>query len=298
MSVSPSLLADRKRKMLRLLAKGGADQKKAEDLLPTYAVGKAVLAPQAIRPKTDDPGKKMQRWVQAALMVALGIKLPLHGVIDGLTRAALLRFQKMAGIGQSGAVDDATIRSLEEAVGVQAPHRTASAQPPDNILMRVRRAKGGRPKEESDDKAGEQLHVAEDAQAERHSFEDIGGENKYGEADAHELRPGQAGASGERKFDPAQLAMQRFLHAEAMQAVLALAFDRTWVRDELDRLGRQGDAALFSEMLRWFEQARTGDTPAPAWMQEVAKSAQHQQSDAVARVRKAWQSDHAGGSSA
>ncbi len=295
MSVSPSQLADRKRKMLRLLAKGGADQKKAEDLLPTYAVGKAVLSPQAIRPKTDEPGKKLQRWVQAALMVALGIKLPLHGIIDGQTRAALLRFQKMAGIGQSGAVDDATLRSLEEAVGMPAPHRSSSAQPPDNILMRVRRARGGRPKEESDDKGGEQMHVAEDPQAERHSFEDTGGDNKYGEADAHELRPGQAAPSSERKLDPAQLAMQRFLHAEAMQAVLALAFERAWVREELDRLGRQGDAALFSEMLRWFERAREGDNPAPSWMQEVGKLAQHQQAEAIALVRKAWQADHTAG---
>ncbi|MBM4342672.1 MAG: peptidoglycan-binding protein [Deltaproteobacteria bacterium] len=295
MSVSPSQLADRKRKMLRLLAKGGADQKKGEELLPTYAVGKAVLSPQAIRPKVDDPAKKLQRWVQAALMVALGVQLPLHGVIDGLTRAALLRFQKMAGIGQSGAVDDATLRALEEAVGVPAPHRGSSPQPPDNLLARVRRAKGGSPKGETDDKATEHTHVAEDLQAERHSFEDTGEDNKYGEADAHELRPGQPGRGGAHALDPTRVAMQRFLHAEAMQAVMALAFERQWVHDELDRLGRQGDGALFSEMLRWWETARGGDSQPPAWMQEAAKLAQHQQAEAVARVRKAWQADHAGG---
>ncbi|MSQ81615.1 MAG: hypothetical protein EXR77_01695 [Myxococcales bacterium] len=286
MAISPSQLSERKRKMLLLLAKGGAEQKQAEDLLPTYAIGKQVLSPQTIRPKQDDPNKKLQRWVQAALMVVLGVKLPLHGVIDAQTRAALLRFQKTAGLATSGAVDGATLAALESAVGTPAPHRGASAPAPDAIAIPIRAAKGGATK---DDDNGDKVERTAQDQAERHSFEDTGGDTKYGEADAHELRP--AVIAGKAKHDPQQLVMQRFLHTEAMQAVMALAFDRQWVNDELDRTGRSGDAALFSEMLRWWERSRSVDGAPPSWMQDVTKLADQHQTEAVAKVRQAWQKD-------
>ncbi len=284
MALTAAQLADRKRKMQSILAKGDGDQVQAvQGALPTYSVGRKVMSPQAIRPKTDQPGQRLQKWVQAALMATLGVRLPLNGVIDAQTRAALLQFQRMAGIPVSGAVDARTLRELEFAVGLPAPRQEPTAPPPDGLLQRVAKATD-QPK--TTDK---QEHQAGDAP--RHTFE--GAANpQYGEADAHQLRQGQPRA--EAKVDPQLAAMQRFLHAEGMQAVLSLAVDRAWLREELQRSGRQGETALLAEMLGWWERARAPSAQPPAWMTEVAKLAQDNQAEAVAKVRQAWQKEQGG----
>lgn len=296
MALTASQLAHRKRKMLAILAKqGGSDSKHARDLPPTYAIGRQAFSPQAIRPRVDDPHKRMQRWIQAALMVVLGVKLPLHGVIDGQTRAALLQFQKMAGISQSGAADSRTIEALQEAVGLPAPTAGNSAQPADNnnVLVRVRKAKGGKGGGTGEEKGAAEVDGPEGQGEERHSFEDSQGQHHYGEADAHTLWTQQQ-APAAKALDPAQLAMQRFLHAEAVHAVMALAFARDFVRQEADRLGRPAESAIFAEMLHFWEQARLPAAEPPAWMTEIAKLAADKQDHAVAKARAAWQA-HAGG---
>jgi len=286
MALSAAQLAERKRKMQAILAQADGDKvRSVQGMLPTYEFGREVLSPQVVRPRAD-VGGRLQRWIQAALCATVGVKIPLTGVFDGATRAALVQFQRLAGIPTSGAVDDRTLRELEAAVGLPAPRSGSPAPPLDVTATQVARAKGGVDKAESDAHAPADSEVAP---PERHSAEDKGGPNAYGEADAHELQ--RAKAERRPAPDPRVAAEQRFLHAERMQAVMALAFARDWIRDELSRLGRRGEPALLAELLAWWERGR-GATPAP-WMKEAAALAERDQAAAVARVREAWQRDHA-----
>lgn len=302
MDLSDAKIAKRREKMTALLARmQGQEGKAAQAGSAGYAHGRSAVAPQAFRPKRQDPLQRMARWVQAALAVVLGIKLPLTGVIDSATRAALLAFQKQHGLPPSGAVDSRTLEALENAVGVPAPTK----QEPAN-WMEQERARPQKPKAKGDtggdDNKGQAVDAAGDlvpadgagqdpSGQERHTFEND--QSAYGEADAHALRVGHLGKAPpiSRVADAAQAASDHLLHSEAMHAVMTLAFERSWIRDELQRLGRQGESALLAELLGFWESARKAGAQAPAWMIAVAGQAKEHQERAVQLVRQAWQKE-------
>lgn len=301
MDLKDARVSKRRQQMAALMAKLQVEEgKPAQAGISGYAHGRSAVAPQAFKPRKADPMQRMARWVQAALAVTLGIQLPLTGVIDAATRAALLAFQKQLGLPQSGAVDRRTLEALEQAVGMAAP----SEQAPPSWMEQERQAPQ-RPKAKATAKDGDaqaaqpgvEPQGSEAAQPaaeghERHSFEVDQG--AYGEADAHALRVGRkrehaapAGDTAAAPLSAAQLATERLLHGEAMQAVMTLAFERGWIRSELERSGRQGEAALLAELLSFWERARRA-APPPAWIVEVAALADQRQAEAVARVRRAW----------
>ncbi len=301
MDLSDAKIAKRREKMTALLARlQGPEGKSAQSATSGYAHGRSTLTPQAFRPKAADPMQRLARWVQAALAVILGIKLPLTGVIDSATRAALMAFQKQNGLPQSGAVDSRTLEALENAVGMPAPTK----QPAPN-WMEQERPRPQKPKTTgaagSDEAKGQAAQgpeeqapgtEAEAASQERHTFENDQG--AYGEADAHALRVGQLGKAPpvSRFADATQAASDHLLHSEAMHAVMVLAFERSWIREELQRLGRQGEPALLTELLGFWERARKAGPQAPAWMLAVAEQAKDHQDRAVQQVRQAWQKEH------
>lgn len=297
MDLKDAQISKRRQKMAALMAKLQAQEsKEAQTGISGYAHGRSAVAPRAFRPRKQAGLQRMARWVQAALAVTLGIELPLTGVIDAATRAALLAFQKQMGLPQSGAVDQRTLQALEQAVGVPAPRDEPAASWMEQERQAPKRPKA-KPAKDADTPAPD---AAEQGQApqpepeghERHSFEVDQG--AYGEADAHALRVGRqrefAAPPGQAEVQartPEQLATEKLLHGEALQAVMTLAFERGWIRGELERLGRQGEAALLTELLGFWERARRAADP-PKWMVEVAGLARDRQDEAVARVRRAW----------
>lgn len=303
MDLSDGKIAKRREKMTALLARiQGQEGNAARAGSAGYASGRSKVAPQAFRPKSTDPMQRLARWVQAALAVVLGIKLPLTGVIDSATRAALMSFQKQQGLPQSGAVDSRTLQALEHAVGVPAPTKQEAPNWMEQERARPQRpkAKGGTAGEDNQGQAvdgnGDLVPTAGakagSEEQERHSFESD--QSAYGEADAHALRVGHLGkAPPISKFaDAAQAASDHLLHNEAMHAVMVLAFERSWIRDELRRLGRQGEAALLAELLGFWEGARRAGAQAPAWMVAVGEQAKDHPDRAVQLVQQSWQKEH------
>lgn len=305
MDLRDAQISKRRQQMASLMAKAQVEESKgAQAGISGYAHGRSAVTPRAFKPRKADPLQRMARWVQAALAVTLGIQLPLTGVIDAATRAALMAFQKQLGLPQSGSVDKRTLEALEKAVGMAAPTDQAPPTWMEQERQAPKRPKAKTTVKDTDDQApqaGEQPQAAEAPQPaaeghERHSFENDQG--AYGEADAHALRVGRQRefaappAQAEPKAQtPEQLATEKLLHGEALHAVMTLAFERSWIRSELERLGRQGEAALLAELLGFWEKARRSAEP-PAWMLEVASLARDRQDEAVARVRKAWAEEH------
>jgi hypothetical protein len=87
-----------------------------------YDLGHAAAAPKGQTPIGEfAPARLLERWVQAALTVILGVRLPLTGLWGESTRMALLQFQKAMGLPVHGHLDTATLQALEQAVGLPAP---------------------------------------------------------------------------------------------------------------------------------------------------------------------------------
>lgn len=117
-------LASRKRHFLSLL-QGLPVPQRARTAIGAagYDVGRAALAPPTAHQPIGEVGGEgvLVRWVQAALTVLMGARLPLDGRLGQQTRVLLLQFQKQAGLATHGRLDAATLRALERAVGVAAP---------------------------------------------------------------------------------------------------------------------------------------------------------------------------------
>lgn len=276
-------IAARKHKMLDLLAKSQAGAQATQ--MAGYDATRRMASPQTYRPKPEDPAAKLTRWVQAALCALLGLKLPLTGVMDAATRAALLRFQREAGLAQTGAVDDATVRKLEAMVGVPAP-QAQTPPPPWNAQQPRAAPTKPQPKQAKDDNATASSEPQPDDG--RHAFEDHGGVHRYGEAEAHQLwRDGEIQSNGNALQ---AMSVERFMQREAVHGAMTLAFTRDWLKDELERTGRQGESALLAEVLAWWERAVSAEPDRqPKWLQEVTQLARPKQDEAVARLRHAWQ---------
>jgi len=258
MSIHAGKLAKNRLKMLGMLDKHEPASSRSGGF--DYGQGKLLVSPASLRPRAVDPAQRLIRWVQAALVILLGIKLPLDGVMSANLRAALLAFQKKAGLSPSGAVDTETLRLLQDMVGLPAPAGTETAPPPWAEMPRKTPEPPQKPKPK---------HDAESSK-------------RTGDGELAADLPDSA-----QRLQ--MLVLERFLQREALQAVMAQAFERSWLRDELHRTGRSGDAALLAEVLAWWEQAQSPDreTP-PHWMAEVANLARQKPTEAIEVARRAW----------
>ncbi len=260
---------DAKHAKNRLKMLGMLDKQEQSSTRPgsfAYDQGKMITSPAALRPRATDPAQRLTRWVQAALITLLGIKLPLDGVMSTALRAALLAFQKKAGLTQSGAVDSDTLKLLQEMVGLPAPAGNETAPPPW-----------------ADAKPAE----APQQPKEKPSKNKVEG----AEADKTPEVPAAVGhADSAERLQ--RLVLERFLQREALQAVMAQAFERNWLAAEAERSGRVGESALLAELLAWWERAQAPEreTP-PLWMGEVTSLARAKPNEAVELVRKAWRSE-------
>lgn len=69
-----------------------------------------VTEPDSIEPTPS--GSEYMRWVQSALNVVLGLRLPIHGIADLATRSAIRSFQQSEGLPVDGVVGPETERAL------------------------------------------------------------------------------------------------------------------------------------------------------------------------------------------
>lgn len=276
----------RRRRMMAELFKadlGGS----AKSMMTTlsYGASRAVVAPGGQRPAQDDRHLVMEKWVQAALNVVLGMNLKLDGLLRGESRAALQRFQRSRNLNTHGFVDEETLLALELEVGVRAP-RDGTYQPTVTPVWMEERRKPAPPPAKppsKDGTGGRDGPSGKDGTA-----------AKPGPSDA----PGAAGPQRERSADTrspedrrAQAAAD-MLKREAEQAVVARAFGRSFVDEELERLGRPGDAALHLEMLRWWQDARAPGDPAPRWVTDALALARERPAEAAARIQAEWTAAH------
>lgn len=221
-------VADRRRKMLTELGKVGLGGSEQQRMLREMGFdrSRAALSPGKPMPPQDNTFRRLEKWVQAALNAVLGTRLQVDGVLGGISRAALQRFQRQAGIAPHGFVDEKTLLMLELYVGLRAPRGAHEAIPALIALpLRTRWKQDVRQTPASRDKA---------------PLRDAGRTRE---------RPGaqRAGPDGkERKRTPREDVLER----EAGEAVWARAFDLTFVRDEAVRLGAP-PAAVQAAVHRW-----------------------------------------------
>ncbi len=253
----------RRKAMLGELAKVDlASPAKAQVKALSYASSKQVLEPSALRPPTDDRHLVLQKWVQAALNVALGMRLKINGILQGDTRAALMRFQKDQGLTAHGFLDEKTLMALELCVGVPAPR--------DGTHEGVRRLL----KTDSDRMPVKPAPPPRD-------------ERGVGEQPAKkspEVEPADPEAA-------LRLQAHAFLQREALEAVARVAFERPFVEQQLARLGRAGAPALHAEMLAWYGRAQSVSEP-PTWLSRLRDSARERPQEAAETVRHAWIREH------
>ncbi len=230
-----------------------AELAKAQVGKPSTALA-GVVPPGALKPQLPEGVLMLEKWVQAALNVALGMKLPVDGVLKGETRLALMRFQKEAGLTAHGYLDEKTLQALEQWVGAHAPREGRHGG-----LSRLWQV-GDRPAE------------------------------RLPPPPEKPKRPEGLTVQQER----AQAA-QKLLQREAELAVEHEAFARDFVEEQMERLGRQGAAALHAEMQAWLEAARrtARDGNAPEWLSKVETAARSRPQEATAALRAAWLGEHA-----
>jgi murein L,D-transpeptidase YcbB/YkuD len=279
--------AARKDKLLQLLASHG---QQARGAVAGYAQARHMVSPQTYRPKPEEPSAQLVRWVQAALCVTLGLRLPLTGTLDAATRAGLLRLQREAGLPQSGAIDTQTLRWLEEQTGVAAPHAEAVAapwwsDPPSGPLSApLPPPRDPHAATRSDADAAASPHDMSTAQrpdaVEVPAPQDAAQVEEVPAAAAHTLW-----RAGERPAAPAAVA--RMLQREALHGVMTQAFARDWLLDEAERSGRPGTSGVLAELLAWWEEAQNAPQP-PLWWLQVQQWAGGEPQKAVDIVRRAW----------
>ncbi|MSP90226.1 MAG: hypothetical protein EXR79_00235 [Myxococcales bacterium] len=263
----------RRRRMMGELFKadlGGSARSMMKSL--SYGASRAVVAPDANRPAQDDRHLVMEKWVQAALNVVLGMNLKLDGVLRGESRAALQRFQRSRGLNTHGFVDEETLLALELEVGVRAP-RDGTYQPTvPPVWMEDRRKPAPPPAQPPAKNAPDAKERLADGAA----------------AGSPAHRPAPARTPDEQRAEAAADMLRR----EAEQAAVARAFGRSFVDDELDRLGQHGDAALHLTMQRWFEALRATGDLAPRWLTDALGMARERPVEAVAKIQAAWTAAH------
>ncbi len=230
-----------------------------------YADQKKVVSPAGHKPDGPKAQKHVEKWVQAALNVVLGIKLKVDGVLTGAARTALLRFQHENALPATGLIDERTLQALEKRVGLKAPREGEQHEMPAwfrNLARGKRSDKLQKPDKKKDPDVDGQAVVAQQAET--------------------AVENAQA---PQRTLTP-----EAILQQEAIQSVATLAFERDFVEQQLERTQKTGDAALHNGMLTWFAQAQTAAN-AP-WLAKVNDKARLEPDVAVAAIRAAWLKDN------
>lgn len=88
------------------------------------------VAPEPYPVEAAPPGSEYASWAQSALNDVLGMRLPIHGVMDAATRSAIRSFQQREGLPADGVLGPETERALSAARRARtAPAASAMAEP-------------------------------------------------------------------------------------------------------------------------------------------------------------------------
>ena len=250
-----------RRKMLMELGKSELAKPDRKQMLSSlgYDGSKAALDPARNRSPVDNTHGSFQKWVQAALNVVLGTNLRRDGVVRGITRAAIKRFQRHEGLTAHGYIDETTLQVLELRVGMQAP-RSARFEALPHLLRLPRKGLWKPPSEQKKDGKNSRKGGPEPA---------------MDEAEA----PGRVSPG--------------FQQREAEAAVAAVAFDEEFVARAASQRGTADPASLHDEMTQWLDQAY-GQTEqdSPHWLQRVRLKARGEQVEAASIIRRQWWQEH------
>ena len=126
-----------RRKMLMELGKSELAKPDRKQMLGSlgYDGSKAALDPARNRSPVDNTYASFQKWIQAALNVVLGTNLKRDGVVGGLTRAVIRRFQREEGLTAHGYVDESTLQVLELRAGMAAPRSGRNEAIPHLLML-------------------------------------------------------------------------------------------------------------------------------------------------------------------
>ncbi len=232
-----------------------------------YDRTKKSLDPTRFKPPVDNTTGYMQKWVQIALNVVLGLNLTIDGVLGPVTRQAIKRLQRREGILTHGYVDDRTLQVLELRTGMRSPRQVEHEGVP--WLMRMPRRGIWRPKGWQDKDEGKGKGK---------------GKGKGGPEND------QAGGLEAQVADPdaavdVEHATPGVLQDEAMQAVMASAFSDEFAAEAADELNKP-KKAIRKELDAWVQEQRGGE--AEDWLLRTRDLARAHPEMAAGIVRRQW----------
>jgi peptidoglycan hydrolase-like protein with peptidoglycan-binding domain len=224
-----------------------------------YDGSKKSFDPKRFTPPTKNTQDFMQKWLQVALNVVLGINLSIDGKIGAITRQAIKRLQRQEGLTAHGYIDDRTLQVLELRTGVQAPRQMGHEAVPHLL----RHPKRGIWKKE-----------AKSAKGKKRATERGAGDKA-------------AGPQGAAK-DAVDPATSGILQTEAMDTVAEIAFDSDFVSETATELNRKDPAALRKEMDSWLRQAESAPDERPDWLQRAHDLARAHAESSASILRQQW----------
>lgn len=254
--------------------------------------GAKALQPDTHKATTPGGANELQRWVQAALNRILGLKLPVDGVMDSLTRQALQRFQRQEGLLTHGYADERTIQVLELRIGVACP-RGAGHEPVPWLLRRAAKTMWmPRPKGQTGNERDDE------AKAEPTSPE---GPSAAAKAKIKAKEPEVANESAELKHArelqlevpevraEASSPKDSTAQHESLRGARELALSERFVERAAEELGRSDIGQLREEIRAWVDNlAALNNDQAPAWLRTARADARPSASNTASLLRQAW----------
>ncbi len=255
--------------------------------------GAKALQPDTHKATTPGGANDLQRWVQAALNRIFGLKLPVDGVMDALTRQALQRFQRQEGLLTHGFADERTIQVLELRVGVPCP-RGAGHEPVPWLLRRAPKAMWmPRPKgqtgSEREDETKTTSTTAEGPTAEAKA--------KVPSNKGPEIVHESADLKAARELDlevpevraDAQSPKDGSAQRESLRGARELALSGRFLERAAEEMGRSDLAQLREEIRAWIDNlASLNNDQAPAWLRTARADARPSASNTASLLRQAW----------
>lgn len=274
-------------------AKARTDKKAAIGALGHEAGAKA-LAPDTHKATTPGGANDLGRWIQAALNRILGVKLPVDGSMDGLTRQALQRFQRMEGLLTHGFADERTIQVLELRVGVPCP-RGAGHEPVPWLLRRAPKAmwfprpkgQGGSERDEGPTETGTSPEgptaaAKAKAKAKPEGPEAVNESAELKTANELDLEVPEVRADAETPSDGSA-------QHESLRGARELALSGRFLERAAEELGRSDLAQLREEIRSWIDNlAALNNDQAPAWLRTARADARPSASNTASLLRQAW----------